>query len=169
MQGITSLNSCNQRLVGIAEMLLSSDPETVIAAPNLGSCLGVAVYDPQNRVGGLIHCLLPSSAKDPDKAKLRPYMYVDTGVVALLQAVLAYGAAPSKLIVTVAGGAQISDENNVFQIGKKNYTVLRKLLWKNNLLIHAEDIGGSLSRTISLDIGTGQTFLRIAGQWKLLE
>ena len=155
--------SSRQINVNIAEMVISEDPGVVLAAPNLGSCLGIAVYDPGARVGGLIHCLLPTSTRDPEKARERPYMFVDTGVVRLLEGVLKHGGRKNNLVVSVAGGAQINDDNGVFEIGKKNYTVLRKLLWANSLLIEAEDVGGKHCRTITLNIATGEVAIKITG------
>lgn len=155
------LREKNNLLVGIAQMQISTDPGDVLSAPSLGSCLGIAVYDPGIRLGGMIHCLLPLSTSDPVKAKANPCMYVDTGVTTLLNAVLARGAAKQRLQISVGGGAQINDDNNVFQIGKKNYTVFRKIMWKNNLLIKAEHVGGSMSRTVSLDVETGTVWLKI--------
>lgn len=158
-----------QHLVGIAEMKLSDSPTVLLTAPNLGSCLGVAVYDMRKHCGGLVHCLVPLSAKDPQKAAEKPCMYVDTGVSELLSALLKTGSRKEDLKIRVAGGAQINDTNGFFEIGKKNYTVLRKILWKNNLLISSEHVGGDTSRTISLDIETGQVFVKTAGQTIPLE
>lgn len=150
--------------VGIAEMKISIDPAEILSAPNLGSCLGVAVYDPIKKIGGMVHCLLPSSSSDLQKAKLNPCMYVDTGVARLLEQALKNGAEKRNLTIAVAGGSAISDINNVFEIGKKNFTVLRKLLWKNNLLLEAEDVGGDHSRTISLHIESGEMWLKAKGE-----
>lgn len=63
----------------------------------------------------------------------------------------------------MAGGAQINDERNYFEIGKKNYAVLRKVLWKNDLLLKGENVGGHTSRTISLQVETGKFFLKMNG------
>ena len=145
-------------------MAVTSDPEDVLIAPNLGSCVAVSVFDPVGRRGGMIHCLLPMSKSDPEKAKQNPCMYVDTGVSTLLENLLAGGADKRKLVIIAAGGANINDDQNVFEIGKKNYTVLKKILWKNNLLFRAEHFGESCSRTLSLDIATGKTFLKIRGE-----
>ena len=149
--------------VGIAEMKVSDSTETVISAQNLGSCLGIAVYDAVRKVGAMAHCLLPMSKSDPEKAKQKPFMYVDTGTAKLLQLFLDGGSNKRDLRIYVAGGAQINDPNDIFQIGKKNVTVLRKILWKNNLLIRSLDVGKDYSRTISLHLDTGKVFLRSQG------
>ncbi len=155
--------------VGIAEMAISESPEMVLVAPNLGSCLGIAVYDPILHRGGLIHCLLPMSKSDPEKARMQPCMYVDTGVALLINKMIGLGSAMSNLRLHVAGGSQINDAQGVFNIGKKNYTVFRKIIWKNNLMILAEDVGGSFSRTLSLKIGSGEVWLRMGSEHRLLK
>jgi chemotaxis protein CheD len=153
-----------QHFVGIAEMKISSDPEDVLIAPNLGSCLGIAVYDQIRKRGGLIHCLLPLSKADPEKAAKNPFMYVDTGVTALLENLLSEGADRKQLSIVVIGGANINDESNVFEIGKRNYTVLKKILWKNNLLVRSENVGECVSRTLSLHIENGKTLMKVNGK-----
>ncbi|MCB0311254.1 MAG: chemotaxis protein CheD [Bdellovibrionales bacterium] len=149
--------------VGIAQMALSKDPTEILFAPNLGSCLGIAVYDPKRKVGGLIHCLLPMSKSDPEKAKANPFMYVDTGVAKLLETLMGSGSIKKDLEIYVAGGAEINDNAQVFQIGKKNITILRKILWKNDMLIKAQNVGENYSRTISLHIGNGEVWLKAQG------
>lgn len=163
MPELNSSSASKKIMIGIAEMVISNNPEELLIAANLGSCLGVTVYDPVLKVGGLIHCLLPLSKSDQEKAKANPCMYVDTGVVMLLSEVLSKGAKKENLIITVAGGASINDSSNVFEIGKKNFTIFRKVMWKNNLLITAQDVGDHISRTLSLSIATGEVLLRKQG------
>jgi len=151
-------------LVGIAQMRISQDPEDLLVAPNLGSCVGVAIYDPIGKRGGLIHCLLPLSKTDPIKAANNPCMYVDTGVTTLLERLIGLGADKKRLIITAAGGANINDDGGVFAIGKKNCTILKKILWKNNLLLRGEHIGEDYCRTISLSIATGQVSVKTPSQ-----
>lgn len=154
--------------VGIAEIAISDADVTQLTAPNLGSCLGIACYDHKRRRGGMIHCLLPMSINDPEKAKANPCMYVDTGVALLLNEMLKFGTPVGELKIYVAGGAQINDVQGVFNIGKKNYTVLRKILWKNNLLISGEQVGGVICRTISLEVKTGDVWVRTGSEQQQL-
>ncbi|MEN6520402.1 MAG: chemotaxis protein CheD [Armatimonadota bacterium] len=152
-------------IVGVADMKISGDAGDQIVTHALGSCLGITVYDPVAKVGGLLHVMLPLSTIDSEKAKANPYMFVDTGVPRLFLDSYKAGAAKQRLIVKVAGGACLhgSDKDDYFQIGKRNFIMLRKLLWKNGVLLKAEEVGGSDSRTLSLDIDTGEVTIRANG------
>ena len=157
-----------KRIVGISEMIVSRDPKDILITYSLGSCIGVTVYDPETRVGGLIHCMLPLSKIDTEKARKMPCMFVDTGIPALLNRMFEKGAERNRLITKVAGASQLMDEKKIFKIGERNYAVLRKLLWKNNILIEAEDVGGQISRTVTLEIATGRTTIKSKGkEWEL--
>jgi chemotaxis protein CheD len=112
--------------------------------------------------------MLPVSKIDAEKAKTNPCMFTDTGVPALIQAVLGLGARKGNLIAKVAGAAQLLDEKGTFKIGERNYTVLRKVLWKNNILIAAEDVGGTTARTMYLHMSDGRTTLKSGGVEKEL-
>jgi chemotaxis protein CheD len=107
--------------------------------------------------------MLPESSIDPEKAKKNPAMFGDTGIPLLFKTCYSLGATKANMIVKVAGGAQILDENGVFNIGKRNYMILKKLFWRNNVRIAAEDVGGSVNRTIRLEVGTGRFFLKVSG------
>lgn len=152
------------RIVGISEMAVSKNRGDVLVTYSLGSCIGLSLYDPEVGVGGLIHCMLPLSRIDPEKAKANPPMFTDTGVPALLQALLNLGASRKRLVAKVAGAASPLDDNGVFKIGERNYVVLRKVLWKNEILIAAEDCGGTVARTMALHIETGRTTLKVGGK-----
>ena len=150
--------------VSVSDMTISNSPQDVIVTYSLGSCVGLSLYDPVACVGGMIHSMLPLSKIDRDKAKLNPAMFADTGVPSLLQAVFDLGAQRKRLIAKVAGCAQLLDEKKLFKIGERNYTVLRKVLWKNDILIAAEDVGGNTPRTMYLHMATGKTILKIRGR-----
>jgi len=150
-------------VVGISDCKVSNDLESVLVTYALGSCIAVALYDPATKVGGLLHYMLPESSLDAQKAQQNPFMFADTGIKALFQAVTANGANARRMIVRLAGGAQVLDSEGVFQIGKRNYLAARKILWKAGILISAEAVGGEVSRTTRLDLATGQMWIREAG------
>jgi chemotaxis protein CheD len=156
------------KVVGISEYLVSNNAEDTIITYSLGSCIGLTVYDPVAKIGGMIHYMLPLSKISPDKAKSKPAMFADTGVPLLLREVLSKGAEKDRLVVNVAGGSKLMDQNKIFNIGERNFLVLRKILWKNNILINAEDVGGNLSRTVRFEIGTGKVSIKSANGVEVL-
>ncbi len=157
---LTGQSHAATQVVGISDMKVSSNPADVLVTYSIGSCIGLSLYDPVAGIGGLAHCMLPLSRIDALKARENPYMFTDTGVQAILQAVFDLGARRRHLVAKLAGGSRILDERRLFNIGEKNYFVARKVLWKNNILISAEDVGGHAKRTLSLYVATGRTTVR---------
>ncbi len=153
-----------EQVVDIADFKVSRDPQDQLVTYSLGSCIGVAIWDPVVRVGGMLHYMLPESALSPEKARKNPAMFADTGVPALFRAAYELGASKKQIVVKVAGGSQLLDDNGTFNIGKRNYVMLRKIFWKNGILIDNEDVGGSISRTLRLDVGTGRLTLKARGK-----
>ncbi|MCF8108100.1 MAG: chemotaxis protein CheD [Desulfohalobiaceae bacterium] len=151
-------------IVDIADMRISDNPAETLITYSLGSCFGVSVYDPALHLGGLLHCMLPLSKVDKEKAKNRPFMFVDTGMQSMLTEMYNYGMRKNRAVVNVAGGSQVLDNQNIFKIGERNFTVLRKILWKNGLLMQNQDVGGNKSRTVSLNIKTGRFSIKSSGK-----
>ena len=151
-------------VVGISDMKVSNKPDDVLITYSLGSCIGVVIWDPVAKVGGMLHYMLPDSSLDSEKAKSKPFMFADTGIPRLFKETYKFGAVKSRLIVKVVGGSQIMDETGVFNIGKRNHAVMRKMFWKNKIMVAKEDVGGSSNRTVSLEIGTGITRLKVSGK-----
>ena len=152
--------------VGIAELVVSNNQNVILTTYSLGSCLGVAIYDPVVRVGGLLHLMLPHSGIDPVKAAANPGMFVDTGVPALFRAAYELGADKHRLQIYAAGGAQIMDNSGFFNIGRRNYEALTALLNQHGLAIQAAQIGGLVNRTLCLHLATGGVSLKVCGQPK---
>lgn len=150
--------------VGIADCQLGNQPGQALVTYALGSCVAVAVHDPVARVGGLLHYMLPESSLDPAKARQNPYMFADTGIPLLFRRSYEFGADKRRLVVRIAGGAQVMDDAGLFNIGKRNCLALRKILWKAGVLIHSEAVGGSVSRTVRLEVDTGRVWLRSEGR-----
>lgn len=147
-------------VVGISDCKISNDVDSILVTYALGSCIAVTLYDAAAKVGGMLHFMLPESALDGQKAQQNPFMFADTGIKALLRAMSVWGAQPRRMVVRLAGGAQVLDGEGVFQIGKRNYLAARKILWKAGILISAEAVGGEVSRTTRLEVATGRMWVR---------
>jgi len=154
----------NSKTVGISEMIVSNDINDSIITYSLGSCLGVTIYDPIAKVGGMIHCMLALSKIDQKKASEKPAMFVDIGIPLLFKSAYELGAEKKRIKIKAAGCAQLMDPKGMFKIGQRNHTVLKKLLWKNNMMVDGESIGESVSRTMILDIKTGVTKIKSMGK-----
>lgn len=150
-------------VVGVADMVASNDSSAEIVTYSLGSCLGITLYDPVRKVGGLLHVMLPDSTIDPVKAVNAPYMFVDTGVPRLFQAVSNLGADRSRAIIRVAGGSQFLDQNRVFNIGQRNCDTLFALLGRNGYRVTTSDVGGVRCRTMRFDLSTGNISIHSPG------
>jgi chemotaxis protein CheD len=150
-------------VVGVADMVASNDASAELVTYSLGSCLGITLYDPVKRAGGLLHIMLPDSKIDAHRAASMPFMFVDTGVPRLFQAVCNLGAERGRLEIKVAGGAQLLDERGVFNIGERNQQALQGLLAHNGYGVRAWDVGGLSSRTLRLDLTTGAVTIKTPG------
>ena len=149
-------------VVGVGDMAVSADPATELITYALGSCIGVTVYDPVAKVGGMLHFMLPLAGESANKAS-RPSMYGDSGIPLLFKSVYSLGAVKERLIVCAAGGAEILDDEGCFRVGSRNRTLLRKIFWQNSVLISAEDTGGHTSRTLMLNLSDGRVQIRSQG------
>ena len=145
--------------VDIADMQVSNEPDAVLVTYALGSCIAVMVYDPVRRASGMIHYMLPQASTSPEKAKVKPYMFADTGVPELFHAMYRLGSQKRDLVVKVAGGSAMTT-GDMFEIGKRNHLILRKLLWKAGVPIASEDVGGSTHRTARLFNDDGRVTIK---------
>jgi chemotaxis protein CheD len=152
-----------QLVVGVGDGGVSRDPDVLIVTYALGSCVAVMLHDPVTRVSGLVHYMLPESAMSSDRSSARPWMFADTGISCLLRTALDQGADKRRLVVFAAGGAQLLNDNGMFNIGKRNCLALRKALWKFGLVPHAEETGGTVARTVRMEVGTGRVWLQTPG------
>lgn len=147
-------------VVGVSDMRVSNNADATILTYSLGSCIGVAIYDPVARAGGMLHFMLPDSSMDEEKARQNPFMFADSGLPTLFKAAYQLGAKKQRMKVVVAGGSQVLDQQGFFNIGKRNYMALRKIFWKNNVMIDHEDVGGNSNRTLKLSIRDGGVLLK---------
>jgi chemotaxis protein CheD len=146
--------------VGIGEVRVSTDRTAVLITHGLGSCIAVIAYDPRLKVGGMLHFQLPSSTLSPERAAQAPGTFADTGIPLLFEKMYALGSRKEDIVVKAAGGGNFHDDNGTFDIGKRNHTMMRKIFWRAQVLVTAEDVGGCRSRTARLFLDTGQVTIQ---------
>ena len=151
-------------VVNVSDAKHSSSEEDVIITYSLGSCIGVTMYDPVRKVGGMLHFQLPTSTMDADRAAQNPCMFADSGVLHLLKQIEARGGDRKRLKVKIAGAAQMLADTASFSIGKRNHTAVRKVLWQHGLFLDGEDVGGKSPRTLYLRIADGDVTMKTQGE-----
>ena len=149
--------------MGVADMKTSNRAGDSIVTYSLGSCIGLVIYDPFAKAGGILHYMLPDSSIDNEKARLKPLMFADTGIPRLFKETYSLGAKKSRIKVFIAGGAEILDQCGFFNIGKRNYVALKKMMFRNNVLIGRQIVGGNVNRTVRLEIATGDIYVKTSG------
>lgn len=152
--------------IGMSQIEVSSKPGTILTAPSLGSCIGLAIYDPVSKIGGMAHIVLPESAKTL-KENENQGKYADTAIPEILKKMFSMGANKNKFIIKMAGGAQMFNLQkgaNVLNIGFRNTIAVKSALSKEGLEITKSDTGGNKGRTFKLDVQTGAFSVKIIGQ-----
>ncbi|WP_462332193.1 chemotaxis protein CheD [Schwartzia sp. (in: firmicutes)] len=141
--------------VGMADYKVGRAPATIISY-GLGSCIGVSLYDPQAKVGGLLHIMLPDSTQS--RASENPAKFADTGVPLLLKDVLALGASRSRLVAKMAGGAQMfafAKATDIMRVGARNAEAVKEQLKSLGIKLIAEDTGENYGRTVQINLENG--------------
>jgi chemotaxis protein CheD len=147
-------NSVNVRM---AEQAIGKDP-TLLITIGLGSCVGVALYDPDNKIGGLIHIMLPENRNGSKLTK-----YADTGIPLLIERLEKYGASKKNIVAKIAGGAHmfcLTDENPGLNIGSRNIEAVFRILAQEEIQIIGSDVGGNYGRTMEFFTTDGTVLIR---------
>ena len=154
--------------IGIGHIKVTATPGDEIKTYALGSCVAVILYDKKAKIAGMIHIALPDSAVNTEKAQSLPGYFVDTGLPFLLEKFKKLGGERKTTVIKLAGGSSIMDENKTFDIGKRNAIAVKRFLWKQGLGVMKEDIGGNISRTVSIETDNGKVVLSNAkNRWEL--
>lgn len=147
-------------------MAVSANPDEILVAHGLGSCVAICLYDPLTRVGGLLHALLSTPVLN-HKPITQPTKYVDRGIPCLIDALVTLGANPTRLVACLAGGARVltaSGFEDSFNIGRLNVQTAKTILHSTKLKIRAEATGGHKGRTVKLYLANGQVSVKMSGQ-----
>ncbi len=152
--------------LGIGEYGVVKNPGDVIKTHALGSCVAIIILDPTTRSIGMVHVALPESKVHPARAEKLPGYFADTAVPVLLQMMKGMGAAGNlkKLVVKLTGGANVMDKNNTFNIGKRNALAIKKALWQQRMGAVAEEVGGTISRTVTVAVDDGKVVVTSPGR-----
>ncbi len=154
--GVAEPAAGTRHVIGIGELAVSDRPGDLIVTHALGSCIAVCLFDPVAGVAAMLHFLLPESRINAERARAQPAAFADTGIPLLFQSAYRYGLDKKRTAVTLVGGADIGPRGAAsWQIGRRNALAAKSVLWRNGVLIKAEDIGGHAARTVHLSVRGG--------------
>lgn len=150
--------------VGMADLKVGHAPD-ILTTLGLGSCIGLTLYDPVTKIGGLVHYMLPDSTKLKNNTNIAKFG--DTGIRELLRQVLALGANQRRLVAKIAGGAcmfEMSGSSSVGRVGDRNAEAAKIVLKELGIPLIAEDTGLNYGRTVELDCDTGNFLIKAVGK-----
>ncbi len=150
--------------VGMADLKTGKDPD-VLTTLGLGSCIGIALWDPTSKIGGLAHVMLPDSTKIRNNSNIAKF--ADTGITELVRQMEAMGVPRKRLVAKIAGGArmfEVSGSTSVGNIGEKNAIASKQKLKELGIPILAEDTGLNYGRTVELNCANGDYVIKAVGK-----
>ena len=150
--------------VGMADLKVCISPDSVTTL-GLGSCVGVAIRDKENKVGGLAHVMLPDSTAIRNNTNI--YKFADTGITELVRLMEEKGAKRNRMVAKIAGGAQMfsfQNKSELVRVGDRNVEASKKKLKELGIPIIAEDTGDSYGRTVIFYPETGDFVIRAVGR-----
>lgn len=150
--------------VGLGERVVSRDPQDILVAYGLGSCLGIGMIDPVSHVCGLLHAVLPikNNGTDPLNPK-----FVDSGINGLIEEMVKAGAMRSRLTIRMAGGANMLTApglSKTFDIGARNIESAHNTFTTLKMILKSEDVGGTRGRTVRMYVGQSRMTVRVIGE-----
>jgi chemotaxis protein CheD len=147
-------------VVGVGEVAVSNNPAVTLSTYALGSCVGIVAYDPEAVAGGILHFMLPDARVSPDKALAQPAMFANTGIPLFLRSLRSLRVDLARVRIFVTGGASVLAGPDAFKIGGRNLLATEALLAREGFTFDRAATGGTINRTVHLDVGTGDLTLR---------
>lgn len=142
------------RFVGLGDLAFSCEPKDVIKTFALASCVGITAFCAAPLVAGMIHIVLPD-APEYSSVTQSPCYYAATGVPLFVERLAAHGCKKDEIIVNIYGGASSVRKNDFFNIGARNLAAVEESLRRLRVPFRLADVGGLVSRSLYLDVGTG--------------
>ncbi len=153
----------NTLSVGLGELVISRNPDDVLVAYGLGSCVGVGMYNPISKTGGLLHAVLPEQTNYKADSATK---FVNTGIPILLEKIKNNGAIPNNIVIYMVGGANMLINTQLaktFDIGTRNVAAAIQTLESLRLKVRNSEVGGNTGRTVRLYISSGRMTVRVIG------
>ncbi len=150
--------------VGMADLKVCKYPDSLTTL-GLGSCVGVALYDPVTKVCGLLHMMLPDSTLIKNNSNVAKF--ADSGLDELINQMVHLGANKSRLVAKIAGGAQMfatHTNNELLRVGERNIAAAKANLSKSRIRLLAEDTGLNYGRTVELYSENGDYKIKSVGK-----
>lgn len=150
--------------VGMADLKIAKAPDSLTTL-GLGSCIGLTLYDPVLKLGGMVHYMLPDSTKLRNNSNIAKFG--DTGIRELYRLMLAEGAQPRRLVAKIAGGAkmfEVAGLSDVGNVGDRNTEEAKVMLKELRIPLIAEDTGLNYGRTVELNCENGEFLIKAVGK-----
>lgn len=157
------VNQENQRIIiGIGDFEVGESPQ-VLETYSLGSCVGVTLYDPITKIGGLAHIMLPDSQQARNVSN--PAKFADTALNLMMKQMAQRGAKGTHLVAKIAGGASMftaAVQDPSMAIGLRNVEAAKTNLKRLGIPVSVEETGGNWGRTMEFHLETGKILVKSA-------
>mgnify|MGYP002622957182 CR=1 FL=1 len=151
--------------VGMADLKICKAPDALTTI-GLGSCVGIALYDPSTKITGLAHVMLPDSTAIRNNSNIAKF--ADTGIEKLYNDMIKAGANKIRLVAKIAGGAKMFEmpgaTSSGINVGERNAEASRAMLKKLGVKLIAEDCGLNYGRTVEIYSETGEYYIKAVGK-----
>ena len=150
--------------VGMADLNIAKSPDSLTTL-GLGSCIGLTLYDPVAKIGGLVHYMLPDSTKLKNNSNIAKFG--DTGIRELYKKMIEKGASLTRMVAKIAGGAkmfEVSGLSSVGNVGERNAEEAKLILKELKVRLVAEDTGLNYGRTVVLNCENGEYLIKAVGK-----
>lgn len=154
----------NMIIVGMADLKVTKAPGALTTL-GLGSCVGIALYDPRTQVAGLAHFMLPDSKLIQNNSNVAKF--ADTALAKLIMDMEKLGAKRINMKAKIAGGAQMfafNATNDNLRIGDRNIEATIKLLKQYGIPLMAQETGDNYGRTVELYADDGRFVIKSVGR-----
>lgn len=148
-------------VIGVGDLAVSNNELVTLTTYALGSCVGIVAYDPLSKSGGMLHLMLPDSTISPEKAVKQPAMFADTGLPLFFRELLGVKAERHRVRLYLAGGACVLSGPDNFKIGERNSAAVKAWLASQGLRVSGTDLGGTVNRTLHLELTTGTLTIKM--------